>query len=38
MIRNRPSTWYNVKRKTFIECFEHAECIAIEISDVLGNG
>ena len=30
---------YKVKRKTlnFIQCFEHAECIAIDIFDVLGN-
>ena len=32
-----PSTWYKVKRQTFIQCFEHAECIAIDIFDVLGN-
>ena len=29
--------WYKVKPKTFIQCFEHAECIAIDIFDVLGN-
>ena len=23
--------------KSFIQCFEHAECIAIDIFDVLGN-
>ena len=28
---------FNVERKTFIQCFEHAECIAIDIFDVLGN-
>ena len=32
-----PSTWYIVKRKTFIQCFEHAECIAIDTFDALGN-
>ena len=34
---SRPSAWYKVKCKTFIQCFEHAECIAIDIFDVLGN-
>ena len=32
-----PSTWCTVKRKTFIQYFEHAECIAIDTFDVLGN-
>ena len=32
-----PSTWYKVKRETFFQCLEHAECIAIDIFDVLGN-
>ena len=27
--------WYNVTRKTFIQCFEHAECIVIDIFDYL---
>ena len=36
-ILSRPSTWYIVKRKTFIQCFEHAECIATDTLDVLGN-
>ena len=31
---NWPSTWYEVKLKTFIQCFEHAECIAIDIQQV----
>ena len=26
-----------IKSKTFIQCFEHAECIAIDTFDVLGN-
>ena len=26
-----------VKRKIFIQCLEHTECIAIDIFDVLGN-
>ena len=34
---SRPSKWYKVKHKTFIKCFEHDECIAIDIFDVLGN-
>ena len=33
----RPSMGFKVKRKSFIQCFEHAECIAIDIFDVLGN-
>ena len=33
----RPSTGLKVKHKSFIQCFEHAECIAIDIFDVLGN-
>ena len=33
----RPSMWYKVKWKTFVQCFEHTECIAIDIFDVLGN-
>ena len=33
----RPSTLDKVKRKTFSQCLEHAECIAIDIFDVLGN-
>ena len=37
IFQSRPSTWFKVKRKTFIQCFEHAECIAIDIFDVLGN-
>ena len=32
-----PPTWYKVKRKSFIQCFGHAECFAIDIFDVLGN-
>ena len=28
---------YKVKCKTFIQCFEHAECIVIDIFDMLGN-
>ena len=36
-LKSRPSAWYKVKRKTFIQCFEHVECIAIYIFDVLGN-
>ena len=31
-----PSAWYKAKCKTFIQCFEHAECIAIDIFDMLG--
>ena len=34
---SRPLTWYKVKRLPFIQCFEHAECIAIDIFEVLGN-
>ena len=34
---SRPTTWYTVKRKTFVQCFEHAECILIDIFDVLAN-
>ena len=29
---------YKVKHKTFIQCFEHAECIAIDVFDMLGIG
>ena len=36
-ILSQPSTWYIVKIKTFIQCFEHAECIAIDTFDALGN-
>ena len=28
---------YKVKRKTFIQCFEHTECITSDIFNVLGN-
>ena len=31
---SRLSTLYKVIRKTFIKCFEHAECIEIDIFDV----
>ena len=34
---SRPSSWYKVTRKTFIQGFEHAQCIAIDIFDVFGN-
>ena len=33
--------WYKVKLrillKTFIQCFDYAECIAIDIFDMFGN-
>ena len=36
---SRPSTWFKVKLcillTTFIQCFEHAECIAIGIFNLL---
>ena len=37
---SRPSTWFKSKTAhflltTFIQCFEHAECIAIDIFNLL---
>ena len=39
---SRPSTWFKSKTAhfyliTFIQCFEHAECIAIDIFNLLDN-
>ena len=34
---SQPSTSFKVKRKTYIQYFEHAGCIAIDIFDMLGN-